>query len=111
MPKSRRSAKARRATAELERSRCRATSPRPRKWTLPAEWKRAGISASRQQPRSGAIAASSLRRSSESGMALETEQPALVGDPERPVRPDPVRRHDAVARDQEEVAVVCAEGP
>src|SRR5215213_6974697 len=111
MPSSRRSANARRATAGVATSSWRAIAPRPCRCTLPAEWKSAETSASRQHPRRGAIAASSARRSSESGMPLEPQQPALVRETERAVAADPGRADDAVARDEEPEAVLGAEGP
>ena len=101
----------RRATAEVATSRWSAISPRPCRWTLPAEWKSAEISASRQQPRVGAIAASSARRSSESGMALEPEEPALVRESERAVAADPAGADDPMAREEQPEAVLGAEAP
>src|SRR5688572_18119893 len=109
MPSPRRSVKVRRATADVPRSRCSAISPRPCRWTLPAEWKSAETSASRQHVRVGAIAASSARRSSESGMTLEPEELALVVDAERAVATDVVRADDAMAGQEEREAVVRAE--
>src|SRR5688572_23933309 len=109
MPRSRRNVNARRAIAEVARSRWRPIWPRPCRWTLPAEWKSADTSASRQQPRLGAIAASSERRSSESAMALQREETALVPDAERPVAPDPPGADDTVARHEEREPVVRAE--
>src|SRR5688500_17916220 len=110
MPSSRRSEKARRATPELTRSRCSAIRPRPSRCTLPAEWKSAETSASRQQPRAGAIEASSLRSSSESAMALQAQEPALVRDAERAVRADTAGPDDAMAREKEREPVARAEG-
>src|SRR5262249_27886851 len=105
---------ARRATDELETSRCTAISPWPRRWRLPAVWKSADSSARRSQRRVGAIDASSFRISSELHIAserdaFELEQRPLETAPERPVRPGPRGRHDAVARDHERDAVVRAE--
>src|SRR3990172_5853760 len=100
MPSSRRSENARRATAELPRSRWSATSPRPRRCKLPAVWKRADTSASRSQSRFGAIAASSLPRASKSDM-LEPQQVALELDAARAVAADPTGGDDAVAGQEE----------
>src|SRR2546421_4010248 len=91
-------------------SRWTDTSPRPRRCTVPAAWKRPESSASRSHSCRGAIAASSLRRSSESDM-LEGEQPALVVRPMRAVRAEPRRRHDAMAGHDHGEAVVGAEAP
>src|SRR5581483_11706436 len=99
----------RRATAELPTSRCTETSPCPCRWKLPAVWKSAESSASRSQPRFGAIAASSFRRSSESD-TLELEQSTLVADAERSVRAHAVRGDDAMAREQDRDPVARAEG-
>src|SRR5437763_954699 len=77
---------------------------------LPAAWKSPDNSASRSQVFAGAIAASSLRRSSESD-TFELQQTALVLDAERSVRADAVCGNDAVTRNDEWVAVVCAERP
>ena len=55
---------------EVERS-----SPRPRRWTAPAVWKSAEISARRSQRRSGATAASSARASASSAPALTAAFP------------------------------------
>ena len=78
---------------------------------LPAEWKSAEISASRQQPRFGRD-----RRELGAEVVREThdlhprgEQPPLVLDPERAVAADPARGDDAVARDEEREAVLGAE--
>src|SRR6185295_13324313 len=95
-PNVRRRLNARRATADSARSRCTETSPRPRRWMLPAVWKRPESSASRSQSLRGAMPASSLRRSSESD-TFEGEQSLLVLDAERAVRADPVRTDDTVA--------------
>src|ERR1051326_995794 len=77
---------------------------------LPAAWNRPESSASRAQSLRGAIAASSLRRSSESD-TLELQQAALVVDAEAPVVADAVRRHDAMAGQRERRPVVRAERP
>src|SRR3954447_10538637 len=108
MSKARRSANARRATAELEKSRCTATSPRPRRCALPATWKSPESSARRSQSESGAICASSLRRSSESD-TLELQETPLVAEPERPVRAQACRAHHAMARHEETEAVARTE--
>src|SRR5262249_54647229 len=63
---------------------------------------------SRSQSDSGAIAASSLRRSSES--TLELQQPPLVGDPVRAVGAEAVCAYDAVTGDEEAEPVAGAEG-
>src|SRR6266487_94682 len=73
----------------------------------PAEWKSAESSASRSHSRAGAIAASSLRTSSESD-TFELQQPALVPDTAGAVATDPVRGDHAVARDDEGKPVVRA---
>src|SRR3954452_6664027 len=109
MSKARRSANARRATAELEKSRCTATSPRPRRCALPATWKSPESSARRSQSESGAICASSLRRSSERD-TLELQEAPLVAQPERSVRAQAGGAHDAMARHEETEAVASAEG-
>src|SRR5215218_11477705 len=109
MPSWRRSENARRATADVARSRWSATRLRPRRWTLPAEWKSAETSARRQQPRAGSIDASSERSSSESAIALEGEEAALVLDAEGAVAADPAGRDDPVARHEEREAVLGAE--
>ena len=56
----------------------------------------------------GTIPASSFRRSSDSD-TFELQQPTLVLDSERAVRAEPVRRDDAMARDDEPEAVARAE--
>src|SRR5207237_5541411 len=97
---------------ELATSSCTATSPCPRRWKLPAVWKSAESSASRSQRRAGAIAASSLRRSSASGKrTLELEQAPLVADAERAIRAEPAGRDHAMARQQHREAVPRAERP
>src|SRR5207237_618045 len=93
--------------AEVARSRWTATSPRPRRCTLPATWKSPESSARRSQSDSGAIAASSLRRSSES--TFELQQPALVLDAIRPVRAEVACGDDAMTRDEQAEAVARAE--
>ena len=60
------------------------------------------------KPRCGAIAASSLRRSSESD-TLECQQATLVVEPQRAVRAESVRGDDAVAGHDEWEAVPGAE--
>src|SRR5207253_6110770 len=80
----------------------------PRDWSsdvcssdlLPAAWKSPDNSASRSQVFAGAIAASSLRRSSESD-TFELQQTALVLDAERSVRADAICGNDAVTRNDE----------
>src|SRR5215210_5880516 len=79
----------RRATALLATSKWTLTSPRPSRWTRPAECASPESSASRSQSVAGAIAASSFRRSSESD-TLELQQTTFVRDPGRAVRTDPV---------------------
>src|SRR5215210_1404726 len=109
MPTSRSSVKARRAAPEAERSRWSPICPRPRRWMLPAEWKRAEISARRQQPRFGAIAASSARTSSESAMALERQEPTLVSEAEAAVAAEPCGGDDAMAGQENREPVPGAE--
>src|SRR3954454_23447774 len=75
---------------------------------LPAAWKSAESSARRSHSRSGAIAASSLRTSSEKDI-LELQQAALVLDTARAVASDPGRGDHAVARDDELKAIVRAD--
>src|SRR5581483_3685102 len=83
------------------------TSPRPRRCTLPATRNRPDSSASRSQSASGAIAASSFRRSSES--TLELQEAPLVTEAERAIRPEVTGGDHAVAGDEETEAVACAE--
>ena len=101
-------AKARRATAELARSRCTATSPRPSRCTLPAEWKSPTAPRAGRSRASARSRASSLRSSSESD-TLELQQPPLVLDAERSVRADAAGGDDAVARHDEREPVLGAE--
>src|SRR5437763_1737547 len=108
-PRSRRRANARRATAAAPTSRWSETSPWPRRCRLPAVWKSAESSASRSQRRTGAIAASSLRTSSESDI-LELQEPALVPAAERAVRAEPVCGHHPVARNEDRQPVAGTEG-
>src|SRR5262245_56984794 len=110
-PNDRSNVNARRATAELATSRTTETRPRPWIRSAPAVWKSADSSASRSHSRRGAIAASSFRRSSLSGIAFEREQPALVLDTARPVGAETRRRDDAVARHEDRQRVVRAERP
>src|SRR5215471_170608 len=105
------STNARRATADPATSSTTETWPRPWSRSAPAVWNSADSSARRSHSRFGAIAASSLRRSSESGMPLEREQTTLVLDAARPVRTEPVRGYDAVARDEDRQRVPRAERP
>src|SRR4051794_22873698 len=111
--RARRSAKARRATIELETSRWTSTLPRPRRCARPATWKRPESSASRSHSFAGAIAASSSRRSSESAMfvALEREQAPLVPGAVGAVRAEAAGRDDAMARDEDREMAVRAEAP
>jgi hypothetical protein len=76
---------------------------------LPAEWKSADSSACRSHSRSGAIAASSLRTSSENDI-LEREQAALVLDPTRAITPDPVGGDNSVAWNDERKAIPGTDG-
>ena len=80
------------------------TSPRPSRCSRPAKWKSADSSASRSHSRSGAIAASSVRTSSEND-TLELQEPPLVAGAERAVRAEPVRADDAVAGHDDPEAV------
>src|SRR5262249_3930627 len=103
--------KARRATVELETSRWTSTLPRPRRWARPATWKRPESSASRSHSFMGAIAASSSRRSSESDIAFEREQAALVAEAVGAVRAEAAGGDDAVARNEDGEAASRAEAP
>lgn len=111
MSNERSSANARRATADPDRSSTAETCPRPWMRSVPAVWKSADSSARRSHSRAGAIAASSLRRSSASVKTLEGEQPALVPEPERPIRAEPARADDPMARHEDGKAVAGAERP
>src|SRR5438132_1837392 len=107
-PKSRSRLNARRATAELATSRWTATSPRPRRWTLPAAWNRPDSSASLSQSLRGAIAASSFRRSSERD-TFELQEASFVLQAEAAVAAETVGGDDSVAWEDERVAVLRAE--
>ena len=52
------------------------STPRPRRWTVPAVWNSAEVSASRSQRDAGAIAASSARASSTSVWSLTASTPS-----------------------------------
>src|SRR6266568_9487706 len=75
---------------------------------LPAAWKRPESSASLSQSVRGAIAASSLRRSSDSD-TFELQEPPLVLRSETAVRTEAGCRNDTVARQDERKAIVRAE--
>src|SRR5206468_1660568 len=104
------SAKARRATVELETSRWTSTLPRPRRCARPATWKSPEISASRSHSRAGAIAASSSRKSSESvGIALQREKAPFVAGAVGAVRAEAAGGDHAVARDEDREPVARTE--
>src|SRR6185437_8206516 len=94
---------------ELERSRCTATCP-PRRCQAPDAWKSAESSAWRQQRRTGAICASSSLKSSESD-TIELQHAPLVLDAVRPPAADPVRRDNAVHREERRQLATGAERP
>src|SRR5947207_12589829 len=110
-PKERSSVNARRATADPETSST--TEMRPRPWirSAPAVWNSTDSSASRSHSRRGAIAASSFRRSSESRIPLEREQPPLVLHAARAVRAKTRRGNHTVARNEDRQRVLGAERP
>src|SRR5581483_10099458 len=111
-PDVRRSAKARRATVELETSRWTSTLPRPRRCARPATWNRPESSASRSHSSMGAIAASSSRSSSDSfGIPLEGKQTPLVAGAVRAIRTETPRGDDSMARDEDRKVAVRAEAP
>src|SRR5262249_55236321 len=111
-PHARSSAKARRATVELETSRWTSTLPRPRRWARPATWKSPETSARRSHSLAGAIAASSSRRSSESvGIAFEREQTPLVAGAVAAVRTEAAGGDDTVAGHEDREVATRTEAP
>src|SRR4051812_23257358 len=94
-------------------SRWSVTSPRPRRCSRPAEWKRPDSSARRSQSSVGATRASSRLTSSESDM-FEREEAALVAGAEEPITAEPTRADHAMAGDKNAEAVLraeCSGGP